>query len=315
MKFLWCTIFWCGFHALAIAQRSNSYFRFVDYYNPSDSTTNYGVVYRPNQPAKGMLVLLSGFGESPFLAERETKIPEVAATNGLLTVILTGNQGTQELTIAQNMQAYLDSIIPQLLIRYNISTDNYYLGGFSMGGAGIIKYVQYANLYNIKNKPNAVFAIDPPLDFLRLYKVYNKWYNDTSITENRNKTYYKLILDKLESYFKGNVIEDYQNYVLMSPFCPEDKSNSGVQLFGKMPIQIFCEPDFTWAINEKHWDAYELNIIDNVGFINALRKNGNKDAQLIITENKGYRKIFNIKDPHSWSIANANEVVKWLLKY
>ncbi len=82
-----------------------------------------------------------------------------------------------------------------------------------------------------------------------------------------------------------------------------------------MPFTIYCEPDFNWAINEKHWNAYDLNVVDNVSFINELKKNGNQSAQLILTQNKGVRKLLNMKHPHSWSIADANEIIKWLMKY
>lgn len=299
----------------SFAQKSASYFRTVDYYDKEDSTKNFAVVYRPNAPAKKLLILLTAFGESPMLAERETNIPTIAAINGILTVILSNNEGTSSFHIDASAQTYLDTMIPFLLLRYDIPNDAYYLGGFSLGGSGVVKYVEHCNTYDIKLKPIAVFAIDPPLDFLRLYKVYDNWMNDTSKFYNTNKPLYKMMLDKMRTYFRGDLSTAYDNYLHLSPYCYDDKNKFGVRLFENTPITIYCEPDFTWAMNEKHWNAYDLNILDNQSFINDLQRNGNNQAQLILTQNKGIRKLLNIKNPHSWSIADPNEVVKWLLKY
>lgn len=294
--------------------KSVTYFRTVDYFDITDSTKNYAIAFHPNAPAKSLLILLTGFGESPQLAEIETDIPETAAKKGMLTLLLSNSEGNLSLQIDANAMHYLDSMIPILLNKYNIPNENYYLGGFSLGGSGVVKYVQHCNVYDIKPKPKAVFAIDPPLDFNRLYHVYDRWLNDTSLFY-MNKIQYKFFLDKMQTYFRGDVSNAYQNYLKLSPYCYEDKNIVGPRLFDKMPITIYCEPDFSWAISEKHWNAYDLNILDNVSFINELQKNGNKNAQLILTQNKGKRKLLLQKHPHSWSIADANEVVNWLLKY
>jgi hypothetical protein len=303
-------------NTFAFSQRfvSAPYFRTIDYFDKEDSTKSYAIVYRPNEPAKKMLILLPGFGESPQLAEIETDIPKVAVTQGILTVILTNNEGNLSFQIDQNAQKYLDTIIPILLNKYNIPKDEYYLGGFSLGGSAVVKYVQHCNVYDISPKPKAVFAIDPPLDFYRLYNVYDRWLNDTAVYYN-NKQMYITMLEKMRTYFRGDLSNAYQNYLKLSPYSYEDKDKIGVRLFENIPITIYCEPDFNWAINEKHWTAYDLNVVDNVSFINELKRNGNKQAQIILTKDKGIRKILKFKHPHSWSIADPNETVKWLLKY
>lgn len=302
------------FYTVLLAQKNNAYFRSIEYYDKTDSTKNYAIVYRPNGPAQKMLVLLPSLGESPQLAEIETDIPQVAATKGIMTVILCNNEGSNAFQIDGNSQYYLDSIIPILLKRNNIPNDAYYMGGFSLGGSGVVKYVQHCAIYDIYPKPKAVFTIDPPLDFVRLYKVYEQWLNDSTAYFS-NKPFYKILLEKMRSFFKGNIYTAYENYVTLSPYSNEDKNNYGARLFGSMPILTYCEPDFLWAMKEKHWNAYDLNVLDNVGFINELNILGNKNAKLILTKDKGIRKIVKVKHPHSWSIADAQETIKWLLQY
>ncbi len=297
------------------AQQSASYFRTIDYYDREDSTKNFGIVYRPNGPAKKLLILFTAFGESPQLAEIETDIPALAAQKKILTIILSNNEGSLSFQIDQNAQQYLDSMIPILLLRYNIPNDQYYLGGFSLGGSAVVKYVQHCNVYDVKLKPKAIFAIDPPLDFYRLYKVYDNWLNDTNVSFS-SKKFLQLFQDKMKVYFRGDISSAYENYLKLAPYSYEDKNKVGVRLYdNNIPIKIYCEPDFNWAINEKQWNAYDLNVIDNVSFINELKKNGNTQAQIVLTRDKGMRKVLKYKHPHSWSIGDANEIVKWLLRY
>ena len=314
MKNIFSTIFLCVIYAFCFAQKTNSYYRSIEYFDKTDSSKNYAIFFRPNGPAQKLLLLIPEFGESPQLAEIETDIPEVAAANGILTVIISNNEGNLSFQLDGNAQQYLDSIIPLLLFRNNIPNGAYYIGGFSFGGAAAIKYVQHCAIYDIPYKPKAIFTIDPPLDFVRLYKAYDNWVKDTA-KYAANKTFYKLLLSKMQTYFKGDINDVLENYIRLSPYCYDDKNKYGVRLFGTTPILTFCEPDFLWAIYEKHWNAYDLNIIDIVGFYNDLNNNGNKDAKLILTQNKGFRKVLKYKHPHSWSIANPNETVKWLLKH
>ena len=48
---------------------------------------------------------------------------------------------------------------------------------------------------------------------------------------------------------------------------------------------------------------------------NDLKRMGGKKASLITTMNKGYRRPGNKRHPHSWSIAEPNDLVKWLLEH
>ncbi len=309
-----CIACLCAQNTKVSNKSTAAYFRTIDYYDRDDSTKNFAIVYRPNGPAKSLLILLPGFGESPQLAEVETNIPAAAVQQGILTLILSNAEGSQSFQIDATAQSYLDSMIPILLTKYNIPNDKYYLGGFSLGGSGVIKYVEHCYVYDVVAKPKAVFAIDPPLDFLRLYGVYDRWMSDTTIYAG-NKVAYQLIIDKMRTYFRGDVNTAYDNYLRLSPYCYEDRNKYGVRLFGNMPVSVYCEPDFNLTVNEKHWNAYDLNIVDNVSFINELKRNGNQQARLVLTQNKGVRKVLNIKHPHSWSIAEGSDVVKWLQKY
>ena len=48
--------------------------------------------------------------------------------------------------------------------------------------------------------------------------------------------------------------------------------------------------------------------------IQELNRLGNPDAVLITTRNKGFRKPENKRHPHSWSIVDNDELIRWLLR-
>lgn len=48
--------------------------------------------------------------------------------------------------------------------------------------------------------------------------------------------------------------------------------------------------------------------------INELNRLGNNRAELIVTNNMGYRKPYNNRHPHSWSIVDNDEMLIWLIE-
>jgi hypothetical protein len=75
---------------------------------------------------------------------------------------------------------------------------------------------------------------------------------------------------------------------------------------------IVSEPDIQWWLKERGYDCSYNNITDHVAMINELQKLGNKNAVLVTTINKGYRKPTNTRHPHSWSIADPEQIIQWL---
>ncbi|MEZ4931988.1 MAG: hypothetical protein R2788_07705 [Saprospiraceae bacterium] len=59
-------------------------------------------------------------------------------------------------------------------------------------------------------------------------------------------------------------------------------------------------------------DYYSMNAMDAAAVVNQLAVLGNERAELILTENKGF-KPDGSRHPHSWSIVDNGELVEWLL--
>ena len=58
---------------------------------------------------------------------------------------------------------------------------------------------------------------------------------------------------------------------------------------------------------------YGMNALDAAALINALQLLGNKEAELILTEDQGYRPDGS-RHPHSWSIVDEKELVEWFVQ-
>lgn len=131
----------------------------------SDSTINhYTVIYPPELPWTGYLFLIPGFGETAENVLLQTDLPVKSAQNGILTIIPTFQDGVLSFGVDRLSKQSFNRILKEINSKYNLDDQNFYVGGFSIGGSCAIKYAE-----NPTTKPTAVFAIDPPLDFERFY--------------------------------------------------------------------------------------------------------------------------------------------------
>ncbi|MFY7733407.1 MAG: hypothetical protein ACOVSR_07960 [Bacteroidia bacterium] len=291
-----------------LAQKSE-----VVYNNPKDTNTNYFIAYKPSIEPTGLLLLLTSFGETPKNAANETTIQTVAAKNGLITVFASLQYGTQTFFIDSLSQFNLDALIPTIQKKYNLTDKPLYLGGFSLGGSGIIKYAERAYSSKTLVKPKAIFAIDAPIDFEKMY--YSLEYAAKYSTVNIAKMEADYFIKRLQYEFQSTPYIDKTPFHIISPYSFSDTIQTNIQPLKDCPILLISEPDIIWQMEERNRSMYDLNTLDASMVINALRLMGNKKAKLVLTNNKGYRKLTGRKNPHSWSIADAEETVSWLINF
>ncbi|MCA6364330.1 MAG: alpha/beta hydrolase [Bacteroidetes bacterium] len=279
------------------------------YLNKADSTRNcYTAITPPKQPWKGLLVLLPGFGEDAERVMQQTNLPKTAARNGLLTVIPTLQDGPLSFTTDSISQLTLQTIIDHVHSKYKIAGLPFYIGGYSMGGSAAIMYAE-----NASKKPAAVFALDPPLDFEHFY---NAAVRDIRISVNRaphSESQY--MIDRLKAITGGTPADTLSAYRKISPYSFTDTTQTAIKKLVHVPVRIYAEADVRWWLDERGFDLTNTNITECSAMINELQRLGNTKAELVVTVNKGYRKPGNIRHPHSWSIADSNELVKWLLTH
>ena len=162
------------------------------------------------------------------------------------------------------------------------------------------------------NAPAAAFAVDSPLD-------YERWYLSAELAskrlalkqrenaENRDAVYY------LRKEFGGSpaeVAEAYRRQSVVSVLVPD---GGNARLLKDTPVRIHIEPDIKWRVENWEQDVFNSNVTDATALINVLRLFGNKNAELITTSGKGYRRDGS-RNPHSWSIVDESDLAQWLTK-
>ena len=121
------------------------------------------------------------------------------------------------------------------------------------------------------------------------------------------------MIDRIEKEMQGTPKTALENFYTISPYSFSDTTQRAVRTLINTPIMIIAEPDIQWWMTQRGYDYSYMNVTDYAAMINELQRLGNNKAILVTTVNKGFRKPNNNRHPHSWSIADKEEVVKWLL--
>lgn len=273
------------------------------------SEEGYLAVY-PETPAKAMLVLVGSYGESPEEVLKNTQIPSEAAKKGILTIIPVFSTGSGSIGFDEETQASFKRIMAFAQKKHQLQKKPFYAGGFSIGGTAVVKFTELAQKEEEQLK--AVFAVDPPLDMQRLYNTAKRDVRLSINTEPRRESIF--LLKKLEEVMGGSPQEVLEKYHSASPYSFSDSTQTAVKKLISTPIRIYTEPDLAFFFS-KGMDLYDINAFDASAFIGELQRLGNKKASLVITHDKGYRQPGHEKNPHSWTIVDAEELISWLLQY
>jgi len=275
----------------------------------SDSTTLFYEKIVPVSKPIGVLVILPGAGEGIEYVKQQIKLHILAAQKGLLVIFPSINWGTNKHIPEHKL---LDTIFNQIIAQYNIPKDRFVLGGFSGGGMLALTYTERANKYPDSSciTPKAVFGVDPPLDYAHLWnhcvKDIERNFSEPAVRES------KWIMESYIKEFGGSPEEFRENYVKYSIYSYSEKDGGNARYLVNTPVLLYTEPDIIWQMRNRHRDYYDLNCVDIAAMINLLQLKGNKNAQLVVTNNKG-RRPDGSRHPHSWSIMDSQQCLDWVL--
>jgi pimeloyl-ACP methyl ester carboxylesterase len=279
---------------------------------PGDTTKNYYVTVYPEGKIKGSLILLPGFGELPQQTLIESDIYKVASKAGFLTIIPA--LGDWSFFYIDNFSHQkLNHFIAEVFTKYNLNANSFFIGGHSFGGTMAVQYAQRAySDKSILKRPVAVFGVDPPLDIERLYNCMTTTNrppkNPVSIQEDN------YVSNRIQQEFKTDPKRNPSFFWAISPYAQSDSEHQSLKTLLTIPVRIYNEPDINWYIDNRNIDFYCINSLDSASMINWLKSLGNSKAELMITNNKGYRVSRNVKHPHSWTIVDGQELIDWMAK-
>ncbi len=270
----------------------------------------YVAVFPENETVKSYIVLLDAFRSSPKDVLLQTNIPKYASQNGILTVIPILKTGSNSFGSDSASQQSLKEILEFICTKYQLKGKDFFIGGFSIGGTCAIKYAELSIQNNYPFKPKAAFAIASPLDWERYYNAAKRVVRLSKPDKVNQEVFY--MINRIEKEMKGTPITGLENFYDYSPYSFSDTTQKAIKNLIKTPIMLISEPDIQWWLKERGYDNSYNNITDHTAMINELQRLGNKNAILVTTTDKGYRKPDNTRHPHSWSIADPEQLIKWL---
>lgn len=279
---------------------------------PGDTTKNYYVTVFPKDKVTGSIIILPGFGELPRQTLIESDIYKYASEAGYLTIIPALGDWAF-FYIDESSHQKLSKFIDEVFEKYKLHENSFFIGGHSFGGTMALQYAQkcYSDKSTLK-KPIAVFALDPPLDIERLYGCMTTTdrpkKNPVSVQED------DYVANRILQEFKTNPKSNPEFFWKISPYAQSDKEHKLLETILTVPIRIYSEPDINWYIENRNIDFYCINSLDSSAMINWLKYLGNKKAELILSNGKGYRVSRKIRHPHSWTIADGKELISWMTK-
>lgn len=279
------------------------------YVRDSNSTELFYSVSQLKNPSKGILFLLPPTAQTVNEAILENKeLVQLAVKSNILVVIP-----------SINFNLYLDSLtlftINQILKKscdkFDIPKNKIIFGGFSLGGMNAIRYTEmaYENDSLTFVKPLAVYGIDPPLDFNRLYHSFKNTIdrNFSKPAVQEAQSYIK----KIDHYFGSSSAKRKAAFTKHSMYSKTEPLGGNAQFLKNVPIRIYSDPDIEWNLKARQNDIYGMNALDQTAMINQLQLLGNKKAEYIIALGKGKR-LDGRRHPHSWNIAEPKGLVDWM---
>ena len=280
-------------------------------FEQGDITYKYEELNKVENP-KALLVLFNGGAGIASKIAPETSIPDSAVSYHIKTIGI----DQSGFYISDSIYSGISTIIKYAKEEHDIE-NNLFIGGFSLGGFTSVRFAEMAVEKNDSTMiPNAIFAIDPPLDHLDLVnyclRELNRKCPDEEIIKV-GKDEAKWILNYYLQHF-GDFNKDSTSYIANSCFTDSQADGGNGKYLKSVPVNMIHEIDIMWLIHEKCRDLSDANAVLSSKFINFLYQEGNRGAIITLTSNKGFR-ADGRRHPHSWSIADPIGTLNWLSKY
>lgn len=251
-----------------------------------------------------------------FMHERRDTLPEFIidyACSQHLGVMYTTTDNPVEFFFDSVRMQEIEDYIYEVVTAFHIPKNNLFYSGMSLAGTRAVKLAQFAHSAISKHHliPKAIAICDAPLDMVRFYPQMMKAKKLSFNAVAANEGYW--VSSYLEQNLGGTPSEVLTAYVNYSPFSYSAIGGPHVDKLMNIAIRCYTEPDVNWWIETRRKDYYGINAIDLAALINELKIRGHNQAELIITQNKGYLPDGS-RHPHSWSIVDEKELVDWFLK-
>lgn len=257
--------------------------------------------------SEALLIVFPGGGSTSKETRRDFKILEKAKQNEISTLFMDFNR---HLWIDDNDAQYLENSILNIVNENKLNVDNIFIGGMSIGGTVALSLSNYLAEQKSKINPKGVFVVDSPIDLYALYQSSQKDILRDDFSQERLAEP-KWIINYFEEEFGGktSLLENIQK---VSPITLVTENTTNIHFLKFKKLRFYTEPDTLWYKNVRQTDFESTNAFTLQNTIKHLQQKNWKKAALIETKNKGFR-ANGERNPHSWSIVNVDELIKWIL--
>src|SRR5664279_5211008 len=276
-------------------------------FNSQDSANDYYLAVPPvSGNIQGVLVLVSSFA-SPEYIFTESKLPNTASGNDLLTIMASMGTGLWADSISV---VRMNRILNHVIKHYSADTSKFALGALGYAGNITLRYTEmcYKNPGQFPVVPKAVFAISCPVDLTGLAQ----W-----CAHEIKKNYYagdvgdaKYILGALTINL-GTYTEHPEKYIEASPFTRTADAPGNEQFLDHVAVRLYYDTDIAWQLKTRRNSYYDTYIPDGSELIKQLLLSGNTDAEFISSKQPGIR-VSGQRSPFSWSVVEETDCIQWV---
>lgn len=276
-------------------------------YDRTDTANNYYLALTPRSGnIQGVQVLFLSFNNPEDILP-ETRLPNVAYANDILTIIASLDTS---LIADDAIVARISKILNHVVKRYSVDTSKFALGGYEYAGNIVLRYTElcYEHPEEFSVHPKAVYAIDCPVDLVELMhwceREIKKNYFPGDVGDG------KYISNALTRQL-GDLSSNMEKYIRVSPFYKDAQHPGNEQYLKTIPVRLYYDTDIDWELKNRRNSYYDTYIPDGSELINRLLLSGNKEAEFIASKLPGMRSN-GLRNPHSWSVLDETDCIQWL---
>ena len=276
-------------------------------FDRSDSTDGYYLAIQPqSKNIKGVLVVFSSF-TSPENLLPETKLHNVAYANEILTIFVSTKQKlyADSFTVSR-----INILLKDVAARFIADTSKFVLAGYDEAGNIALRYTEltYENPLLYAVQPKAVFGIDAPVDLFGLWhwseKQIKKAFWPGAVGD---ANYYLGVMTKEN----GTIYTNAAKYKQLSPFYKEDDTTGNERYLQNIPVRLYYDADIEWHLKNRRNSFYDTKVPDGSELIKRLLLAGNKEAELIMSRQPGFRSN-GVRSPNALSIVDEVDFIHWI---
>ncbi len=276
-------------------------------FNTQDSANDYYLAVPPiSGNIQGVLVLVSSFA-SPEYIFTESKLPNTASGNDLLTIIASMGTG---LWADSASVTRINQILTHVIKHFSADTAKFAIGALGYAGNTSLRYTEmcYERPGQFPLLPKAVFAISCPVDLTGL-----AYWCESEIKKNYfagdvgDAKYISEALTKKLGYYT----EHPEKYIEASPFTRNSGSAGNERYLDHVALRLYYDVDITWQLKTRRNSYYDTYIPDGSELIKQLLLQGNAEAEFISSKQPGIR-TSGQRSPFSWSVVEEADCIQWI---